>query len=259
MVIFKQRSRSLFFIALLAGAVNGLPGAAEAAEEAATDTSASQPFISTSGSGEVSVDPDGFRISIGVEVQDKSLQKAQNQVNAAMERILQTLKNLEIPGLSLRTEILQIYPVYTEDATPAVSTGERKLIGYRARNEVSVAVLKGIPAELGERASRIIHAAVQRGANRVGNVNFFLQDPAAAQDRALKAAVDDATRKAQAIASAAGVRIVKLRRVEEGFGPLGLPMQSAPSTAGGMGESTPVETGQLVVVSNITARFVFAK
>jgi uncharacterized protein len=267
MASLKQISKSLFWSGLLFGAVICLP-AAEAADKAmaeAAETLQCQSHITTKGSGEVTVSPDSFRLSVGVEVRDKLLQTARHEVNTKMDQILRELKAEGIPGLSLRTAILQINPVHEERSAPPTvieveATTPPAIIGYTVTNEVSVAVLEGTPAALGEYASRIIDAALRSGANRIGNVDFFLQDQAAAQDSALRAAVEDATRKAQAIASASGVRIVRLQTVEEGFGAFEHSIQAGPEMAMPVGGApTPIESGNIVVSSSVTARFVFAK
>lgn len=242
---------SLLFSGLLFATVASLP-AAEAVEPLAAETRAGQPLLSAEGSGSVSVDPDAFRMNIGVEARNQNLEKARSEVNTKMERIRQALKALRIAGLTLQTEILQISPVYAEDTTPP------KITGYSVTNAVSVTVVGGTPAELGEHASRTIDTGISSGANNIGYISFFLQNSTEARDRALKAALDDATHKAQVIASAAGVKIIKLQAVEEasrGYMVAELPMMAAAMAAG----PTPIETGKVVVTGSITARFVFAK
>src|SRR5262245_43333743 len=86
MTPFKQISKSLFFSALLCAMA--CFSTAEAAEQGPAETRPRQPSISTSGAGEVSVSPDSFRISIGVEAGDELLDRARLQVNAKMDLIL---------------------------------------------------------------------------------------------------------------------------------------------------------------------------
>ena len=88
-----------------------------------------------------------------------------------------------------------------------------------------------------------------------------MQDSTEARNRALKAAVDDAMRKARAIASAAGVRIMHLQRLQEISGSFGYYVAREMSTLeiDGEGAPTPIEAGKVVIRSNITALFEFAE
>lgn len=231
----------------------------------------SQPIIATEGRGEVSVEPDSFRVSVGAVARDTDLDKARRSVNAKIERIIEAVNSLKIYGLSLRTEILSVSPLYEPEpptATPPPATPRgtslRPIIGYEVTNSISVALRGASTADLGNQASRIIGAALGHGANNVGNVEFFLQNPAPAEDRALEAAVAAAKRKAEVIASATGSKIVKIQLVKEGFATYAVPEQSigmglSMGAGAPPGEVTRIETGKIVVNSNVTAQFVFEK
>ena len=85
-----------------------------------------------------------------------------------------------------------MYPVYDyTDSTPVVT-------GYEVSNTVTVVVrdLAQLPS--------LLDAAVEAGANNVYSLGFQSSQQAAAYDQALKAAAQDALRKASLIAQAIG-------------------------------------------------------
>jgi uncharacterized protein len=250
MALLRSVKQRLVLTGLLFGVVTGLPRSAAAGEPQGDGDE----VITTQGYGELRVRPDSLRTSIGVETRAATLQKARNDVNARMQRIIRALTALRIPSASLQTQTLQFYPVYGEDRDKP-----RKITGYSATNRISVTVTGATPTDLGEYASRVIDTALQNGANIVGGIDFFLRDTTAVQGRALAAAVENATQNARAMAEAGKVKLTKLHSMQQtsegGFTPLRF--EAAARIAGSA--ATPVETGEIVVSSNVTARFSFTK
>jgi uncharacterized protein YggE len=251
MTLLKNVRQRLVLTGLLLGVVTGLPRSADANERS---TGKGEDVITTLGYGELRVRPDSLRTSIGVETRAATLEKARNEVNTRMQKIIQALNSLRIPSASLQTQTLQFYPIYSEERDKP-----RKITGYNATNRISVTVLGATPTDLSEHAARIIDTALSSGANVVGGIDFFLRDTSAVQGQALAAAVDNAGKNARAMADAAKVKLTKLHSLEEssegGFTPLRF--EAAARIASGTG--TPIETGEIVVSSNVTARFCFSK
>jgi uncharacterized protein len=253
MALLKNVKQRLVLTGLMFGVVTGLPRSAAAG---ANDkpSGGSREVITAQGYGELRVRPDSLRTSVGVEVRATTLEKARSAVNTKMQQLIQALTALRIPSASLQTQTLQFYPIYGEERDKP-----RKITGYSATNRVSVTVLGATPTDLGEHASRLIDTALQNGANVVGGVDFFLRDTSAAQGRALATAVENAGQNAQAMADAAKVRITKLQSLEDqaegGFTPLRFDVAARVASNAG----TPIETGEIVVSSSVTARFCFTK
>ena len=103
--------------------------------------------------------------------------------------------------------------------------GKQTLRGYVARNQVQVRV--DTLAKTGD----VIAAAVATGATNVSGVRFDLKDRDGVEREALKLAVQDARRRADAAAAGAGVAIDRMIRIEEQRdmidGPRPMPMQMA--------------------------------
>lgn len=216
---------------------------------AATSEDPDPHLIVVQGSGEVRVEPDSLRLDVGVEVRAKTIADAREQVNAGMRRVIDAVRALSLPDLALETSILQVTPVYA----PQQANQPPRISGYAASNHVTITLRDVAEDVLGDRGASILDAALGAGANSVGGLEFFLADPSSARDEALAAAVRDARRDAATIATAAGVTLSSLHSVEEETGvhvvPRAMSLQAM--------ASTPVEVGDVVVQSSVTARFLF--
>lgn len=249
MAILRNVQQRLLLTGLLFGVVAGSPMSADAQEQ-----TAGQDLITAHGYGELRVRPDSFRTSVGVELRAATLEKARSEANTRLQRVIQALTALRIPGASLQTQTLQFSPIYSEERNKP-----RKLTGYSATHRLSVTVLGATPNDLGDYASRIIDTALKSGANVIDDVDFFLRDTSAAQGRALDAAVQNARQNARSMAEAAKVRITRVYSLEESGGGGFTPMRFRSEARIAGAEATPIETGEIVVSSNVTARFSFSK
>ena len=124
------------------------------------------------------------------------------------------------------------------------------ITGYRATNTVSVRVL-----DL-DQVGTILSAGLDAGANQFGGVSFALQDKTQPYLDALAAATLDARRKADAIATAAGMVVSGIVEItEESAGaprPLAASVQFAERSFGG---AVPVEAGEIVVQARVHVQF----
>ncbi len=232
------------------------PGGATGAEEREVEIRKEQALIIVRGQGRISVSPDSLRVTLGVEAQETTLAAARTKVNQRMEAMINALKALGIPELSLKTSYLQYNPVYERPKVGIDQSGSQKLIGYRASNQITATLLERPVDELGARAATIVDTALDAGANTIQNISFFLNDEGNAQIHAIELAVQDAERIAKAMAKVAGVGITGLVSMEVG------------STGRGdvFGEAVPksayrtptLEVGDIEIVRTVTVRFAFA-
>lgn len=203
-----------------------------------------QPVIVTSGEGIVKRAPDRAFVSIAAESRARTAPEAQKTNVDAMTAVLDKIKASGVPADAIQTTTYTVQPEYQ------YQSGKQNLIGYIARNQVEVRV-DALP-KLGE----IMANAVGTGATNVSGVRFDLKERDAAEAEALRLAVRDARRRADAAASGAGVRIVQVWRIDEqreveNFRPM--PMAMA---RGGVAEMAPapvpVESGQIEVRAHVT-------
>ena len=87
-----------------------------------------------------------------------------------------------------------------------------KIVGYQVSNEVRVTV-----RDIGK-SGALLDQVVTAGANQISGIQFDVADPQAAADEALRKAIADARRKAELMAAAAGVRIVRILDISGGGG-----------------------------------------
>ncbi len=120
------------------------------------------------------------------------------------------------------------------------------MIGYIATNTIQAQT--DSPSEVGV----IIDAATKAGANNVDTVRFMLKDELAFRSKALSEAAGRARQKADAIAQALGVKIVRIQRAEESTGNV-VPFEARTMMkAQAEAAPTPVEPGTLEIQATIS-------
>jgi uncharacterized protein YggE len=138
------------------------------------------------------------------------------------------------------------YSVNPEYSFPSGQNSRaRTITGYTASNTVQVVTddLAGI--------GKLVDAATAAGANHINGIQFSLRDEQAARAQALKQAAQAARANAEAIASALGVRVVRLQSAEtNSSGPI-RPMMMQ-EMAGAARAPTPVEPGVLEIHASVT-------
>lgn len=244
MSLRKTITRAGLLAALSISCATLAPGSA-----AAHETQADAQLIVVNGSGEVHVRPDSLRVDVGVEARAVGLQKARTQASRALTSVIEAIHALDLPDVSMETQVISVSPIYSTPRDNKAPT----ITGYAASNYVTITLRKAPIDELGDRGARIIDTALASGANSVGALQFFLADPQPAIDEALAAAVQDAARDAAIIAHAAGVTLGAVHSVDQTQNVFLSPRAvTIPSMV-----ATPIEVGDIVITSNVTARFAF--
>ncbi|MGV0027851.1 SIMPL domain-containing protein [Phormidesmis priestleyi] len=129
------------------------------------------------------------QVRLGVEVQGKTANEAQQAVARRSTSVVTLLKSRNVD--KLETTGINLNPVYRYD------NNTQTLVGYNATNSVSFR----LPTE---KAGTILDDAVSAGATRIEGVNFIATDEAiaAAQKQALRKATQDAQSQADSVLSA---------------------------------------------------------
>jgi uncharacterized protein YggE len=121
--------------------------------------------------------------------------------------------------------------------------------GYTATNLLRVREL-----EL-DSVGKVIDAATSSGANSVGNVSFGLRDEEEVKTRALREAAANARSKAVTLASALGVRVVRVLTATEGEPDVIRPMpmyRAEAAMAEARSPMTPIEPNAIEVRASVT-------
>lgn len=221
-------------------------------EPASTSPSA-VPTITATGSATVTRAPDQAVVSLGVATVGKTSTEAQGRLNEALDKVVKAVKGLGLPDLKVQTQWLSLNPVYEQiDYREQQSRPrEPKIIGYNASNTVRITV-----GDVGK-AGAIIDAAIAAGANQVQGLGFELKDDRSAKGEALQNAARDAREKAEQMAAALGLRVVRIVEVQSGPVPGPRPFfrgRGFEKAATDMAMSAPtvVEPGEVSVTEQVT-------
>jgi uncharacterized protein YggE len=218
--------------------------ATAAAQTIPPAASSEGPVTVTSGEGVVKRAPDRAWVQVSVESRARSPREAQKLNADAMSAVLQKLKSAGLSGDALQTRGYDLQPEFD------YNNGKQTLRGYVARNGVELRV-----DEL-TRLGEYIEQAVASGATSVGGVRFDLKDRAGAVREALKLAVEDARRRADAAAAGAGLRVDRILRIEEQRVAVNPPprpvMMAMRAEAAQAAAEPPIEAGELEVRGAVT-------
>lgn len=198
-------------VAFLLGNAGGSPAQAApvylAGQAKAGQVPAAGGAIKMTGVGKATVVPDQLTFSLSVTDKQADLDQALSRSSATMKRVIAVLGQHGVKSSDVQTTGLQMYPTYDYH-----SYGPPTLTGYRVTQRASVVV-----HNLSE-GGRAISAAIGAGGNGVGatNIRLGVSDPEAALAKARRAAVAEATDKAQEYADATGQTLGTVVSIREG-------------------------------------------
>ncbi len=201
--------------------------------------------ISVSAQGEASVAPDLAIVSFAVSGEGKDLSPTRDDVNKRSSAVLAKVRELEIADGDINAPDVGIHPQYD------YRKGQR-LTGYRVTRQMTVKV-----RDL-DRLGDVLDGVVGAGANEVFGAQMSAADPSAAEHAALASAVAAARAKAEVLATAAGVKLGAVARIEEeaDYGGAPMPkMRMMSAMAESADAGTEVATGDLTVTRRIRAWF----
>ena len=172
-----------------------LPTGTAAAEEMT-------PTLTMNGFGVARMAPDMAEVTLGVITEARDAVKAHADNAAQARQVQSALKALGIAERDIQTTRYDFSPIYdVKDNGRSVTTG------YTVTNAVVVKVRNLT------NVGKVIDTALANGANRVDSLEFSASDPSAAKNAALADAARDARSKADAVARALGVHIVRILNV----------------------------------------------
>lgn len=217
---------------------------------AADETQNVNKTITVSGESEVKTVPDVVFINFTVETMEKTAEEALVKNKLKMKGVIDHLKQKGIKPEDIQTVRFSIEPQwnYVSKTTDFGEEKLRTLTGYRAINTVLVR------SEDVEGIGRLIDEIVSCGANQVGNIKFSIKNSQELEQRALKLAVDNARKKAETLASAAGTKVTGVISIRE-LGSFNYAFQEHRGYSAEYKISTPIEHGQIFVSSKVEVVF----
>jgi uncharacterized protein YggE len=201
------------------------------------------PSVTASGEAVIMAEPDQAEIDIGVVTQARNAPDAARENAERLSRVVAEVKTILGKADEVKTASYSLTPNYRYP-----QGGKPEITGYTATN-----ILR-MKTNILENVGKLIDAAMQSGANNINRLLFTLKDEQSAQLRALRIASQKAKAKADEMAAALDLRIIKVLSVvegERGFRPIPMPqlraqMEAMPAAP------TPVEAGTIEVRSSVT-------
>ena len=208
------------------------------------------PEIRVTGEAVLNVEPDQAEIDLGVVTQAPTAQAASEANATKLDAVITAVNGVIGDNGKVETTNYSLRPNYTRPR----GGGEATIASYTATNTVRASAVS-IDA-----AGELIDAAIEAGANNVERLNFTVADADTPRLQALANAARQARAKADALAEALGLEIVRVISVAEGSPTVVRPY--APRTAMMQAEAaaptTPVEPGSVEVRASVTLRVLVA-
>ena len=200
--------------------------------------------IRVTGDARVTAKPDRVQIDIGVTTRAAQSQDAASQNAREVDSVLAAVRKVAGAAGALRTISYSLSPNYRYRP----KEGEPTIEGYTALNVVQV-TLDDLT-----RIGAVIDAATQAGANRIQGIQFTLRDQDTVRAQALREAALRARAEVDVLASALGLKVLRVLTVEENS-PRIMPIRvfnGAARAANAEAAPTPVEAGTLDVTADVT-------
>lgn len=198
--------------------------------------------FSVTGDGKVTAKPDLATINVGVSAQGTTVKLVQDQMNSAINKVSQAIKNLGVEAKDIQTSNYNVNPSYDFNG------GSQRINGYQASTNLVIKVRNL------DKVNSVIDEATANGANQVGGINFDVDDKTQAENEARSQAVAQAKRKAEEAAKIAGFSLGKIINYSENFGsnPRPIAIMAADKA---QGSATQVEPGSSEIQVSVTLSY----
>lgn len=250
--------KSLYQVVRAAFVAGSLTGLAIQSTSAIAQTSAEKQemprIITVTGEGIVTATPDIASVMVGVISQEKTAREAVSLNTNATGNVIEAFQKAGIEQRDLATSGFSVQPRYIYPKNG--SEEAPRIDGYEVRNTLTIRV-RDI-TKLGS----ILDTAITSGSNRIEGISFDVADDTALLDQAKARAVEDAQRKAEILAKAAGVKLGRVMMIDGGtFGrpqPRNMMLQASADAFSAKG-AVPVEAGEQEFRSSISITWELAE
>ncbi len=201
--------------------------------------------ISINGMGKVSVKPDVAKIDFGLYSDGASVTAVQDDNTRKMNAVITAVKALGVKDADIQTSNYSLQPKI--DWT----NGNQRVTGYVLSQMVTLKI-----RDL-TKVGQAIEAATNAGSNQVNSLQFTIDDPSSLQDEARIKAIADAKKKAEALAKATGLHLVKVVSFSEASpveSPIPMPY-AVRSQVADKAAAPQIEAGSLDVTMNVSVMF----
>ena len=198
--------------------------------------------VTASGAGEQSAPPDEAEMSFGAVARSENADDALREATETAKGIIAAVMKAGVDDKDVQTQNLSVYPEYREPA----DSKTLEITGYTANASVRVTIRNV------DDVGGVISAAVDAGANDIGGPSFTISDDSDARDAAIQKAMDDARRRAETMAKAAGKNLGAIISVSETG--VNVPVYYAAERTADAG-GVAIEPGTLDVTANVAVVF----
>ena len=225
------------------------PGSGPAAALGASGQDELAPFLRFSGMGTVHAKPDTAAVTVTTTAEASTAKAALTEASRKMTAVLSAVKALQDPVIAeddIQSQGVASYPI-----------GKRTERRHQASNSVQILV------RTPEKAGAVLTAANAAGADQVSGPSFSLEDRRAAENEALRKAIQDARAEADAAASEMGAKVDRIVSIVE----LGANAQPYRAEAGfrdgalavAVDQSAPTPDGTLDVRAEVVVTFAYTR
>ncbi|HLV61712.1 SIMPL domain-containing protein [Galbibacter sp.] len=202
------------------------------------------PYISVSGEGIVKVTPDQVFIKVRVENQGKSAQEVKELNDKAIDKVLKYVKSMGVDQKDVNTEYINLNKNYDY---------QTKEYNYVANQSIAI-LLKDL-----EKYTDFTQGLLNAGINRIDGVEFRSTEIEKHKTEARIAAVKDAKKKAEELASALGMNVGKALYINESGGVSApQPVYRMEMAKASFSDSSNMETiavGEMAIKASVSIRF----
>ncbi|WP_165839961.1 SIMPL domain-containing protein [Motiliproteus coralliicola] len=164
--------------------------------------------LSVRGEAVVSAPADRASLMLGVQNSAEDADSAVKENNRLMQQLNKALLKAGVAEKELSTANFSVQPQWQPRPRNAGQDWKPQIVGYQARAQLQLKT-----TQLTKVAS-FIQAAIEAGANLVGQLSFGLEDNEAVYQQALQQATERARQHALVAAQAAGVNLGAIQHIE---------------------------------------------
>ena len=246
--------RSIFRLAVALGLLLGSTAIVQATESSG---GAIPPQLTVRGDAQLSKPADRVQLSIGVVTEAEQSAEALELNSARTQAVLEALRRVGLSGDEYQTGRFRVRPVYSARPKQAPRSWRAQIIGYEVSNTLSI---KTTQLEL---AGKLIQAASEAGANTIDNIRFDLEDRRKFRGEAIALAASHALNDARTLASASGVKLVRILSINlDNVGSIQPRRYEATAMLRAVPEADmapPIEAGDVSITSSVTVVYEIAQ
>lgn len=207
---------SVFLLALIVSTTVGIQNKIKEGEYIGQEIETKN-TITVSEKSEVYAKPDLALANFSVKNEAKTVSEAMSANTEKMNTVIAFMKEQGIEDKDLKTTNFNIYPRYEyrkaeSEIYPPYDGEKRILVAYEITQTLEVKIRDM------EKIGDIIQGAADKGANRINNLQFTIENRDEFEKQARNEAIEKAKNKAKELASELGVHLVRITNFSEGGG-----------------------------------------